>query len=427
MTDQNAALLAANEHLLQLRQQAQKARKTAVSRPNCSLDTLPQPRPLSSRISPNQAGGAANTPRAAGRSPSSWEFRNALAYVAMLQEMIGKRPSTAVSHTAPEETAVAGRRPADDSADRVTAVSSGSVTAPLPIDGPPKFKVWPALANALKQAQFAPHYRLYVASQLLDPQRSGRVEIAQIRANFTEKNGRYLFSWRRVRQVLHEGDGVLWHWNQKTNVIHLAGVKTIAAALGVARVDRPVILPETAVFAGQGQFNAHLHAAWLTGHGDETKPISQAAIKAATAVPERTQRHYNHVAGVQRQKNLEIGERHTETTEEETAWRYGRASFEFVDYLGRRGQPDGRYRARRLPDSYRPRHRLAAKGRRRKINRELARLVEKEEQGSSGGRLTKRYFANGQEAARAYNRRPDQPAHWPDGFAGQWRAWNVLL
>lgn len=410
----------ANQKLLELRAQAQVSRLPGVSsRFSGPLTAVPH-------NAPGTADNLRNEGAAVPAAAPSWAMKNALLQVNRLQEMRGiklARRQTPVDNSWIAELA----ETAVSIVPSITVVET-AVSVPLPIDGQPDVKVWPALASALHKAGYAPHNRLYTAAQLLDPARSGRIDAPLLRSQFTdENNGRYLFGWRRVRQILNSGDGILWDWNRKTDRIHLRGPRRIAEALDLERVDRAVMVPMSILFNGQGEFNAHIHAAWLTGHGDEDKPISQAAIEAATAVPSRTQRHYNKLAKVQKQKNIEIGEQHTEVSEEETAWQYGRNSFEFIDYQGRQGKPDGRYRARRLPNSYRRRHRLAAKGRRGKINRGLARLVNMETRGSSSSPLIKLYHTDGRSAAQSHSKRPDTPVYWPgNSRAGAFEIWHVL-
>lgn len=354
-------------------------------------------------------------PQTAVSSTITWHLKNAEADRQRRQP----RPQTAVSG------------PVAISVQEPVKPAKTAVSAPLPLDGITEIKVWPGLASALKKAGYAPHYRLYLAAQLLDETGNGRVYVSDIRSSFTEKkNGRYLFTWRRMRQILNDGDGILWNWNRRTNKIFLRSPQHMAktGALDLPRVGRAVLLPAAVLFSGQGKFNAHIHAAWLAAHGDEDKPISQAAIEAATAVSERTQRHYNHVAGVQRQKNIEIGEKHTELSEEQTAWRYGHNSFEFIDYHGRQGERNGRYRARQLPNSYKRRHHRANKGRQRKINQNLAHLVKKRSGAAAADeRLKKRYHANGAAAAKSFNRHPDQPTYWQSNeCAGDYHVWFSL-
>jgi hypothetical protein len=288
-------------------------------------------------------------------------------------------------------------------------------------------RVWPALAVALADEEMAPLYRFYVACQSIDPDGRRAFTVAHLRQMFTTKrNGRYLFSWRRMRQIFAAGEGKLWE--QAGERIYLRSIARIAHLVGVRHIGRGVELPARFVFAGQGVFNAHLHAAWLAANGDEARPISQAAIEGATAVPGRTQRHYNQVAGVRRQKNLLIGERATEERTEEEVWRHGHNSFVFVDYQGQRGRPGGCYQARRLPDSYQRRHKLASNGRRRKIDKQLNSLVNHEERGTPFNRFARLYFANGQDAAKAAGRQPGRGVFWPEqgGEAGPWSVWHEV-
>lgn len=293
----------------------------------------------------------------------------------------------------------------------------------------PTVKLWPVLGAALAAAELAPAYRLYIACQSIDPDGRRAFDLAEVRARFTEEgSARYLFSWRRMRQVVAQGRGLLWDVDQNTNRLYLRSIARIAGRVGVATIGRAVLLPVDLLFQGQGAFNAHVHAAWLSAHGDERKPISQAAIEGATAVPARTQRHYNRVARVQRQKNLEIGEKESEERVEEAHWQHGRNAFVFVDAFGYQGAPGGRYCARRLPDSYRRRHRLAANGRRRKINKSLTSLVNHGERGCPVSPVGKRYYANGGEAAKAASRRPGKRVYWSENgrAAGTWRVWRGM-
>lgn len=70
---------------------------------------------------------------------------------------------------------------------------------------------------------------------------------------------------------------------------------------------RPVILPLTAVADSIGMFKANLYAASHSGR-KSNNPISRDKQAALTGVPERTQRHYCAVAGVDRQENIALGQ-----------------------------------------------------------------------------------------------------------------------
>lgn len=406
MLDVSSQLAAAQNRLIELRAAAQAARlaapspapQTAVSPPAPALSSAPD-----TAVSP---------PAPAPQTAVSWLMRNALAD-------LERRRAAAVG-------IITHRQPAPGLEWLRTA--AGEITQ---ADTVATVRVWPVMGAALAKAGRAPHHRLYAACVSIDPDGRRAFDPDDLRAAFTdESNGRYLFTWRRMRQILAQGDGQLWDVDERTRRVYLRSIAKIAASLGLVGIGRGVELPVNFIFAGQGVFNAHLHAAWLSANGDETKPISRAAIASATAVPERTQRHYNRIAGVVKQENIEVGVKHTDVTEEETAWSHGRASFEFVDYDGRQGQPGGVYRARRLPNGYERRHQLAANGRRRKINKQLHGLVNHEERGSQCKRLDRRYFPNGLEAAKAATRRRGSIVYWPENGrkrAGAALVWHGVL
>jgi hypothetical protein len=439
-------LEAANNRLLELRAQAQVARQAAAS-----PSQTPQESPfVNCQIEPgqlskgtiDQAPGTAVTVIEPGspQTAVSWQMRNAIRDVNLrrghtvnVNSMTGVTVhvdsdaiQTAVTVNVNSEAIPSGSQAAvtvnvDSDIPRLKRSIDAS---PLPLEGP-TIRVYPDIANGLDGSI----YRLYLACQLLDSTGSGLVMVDELRQTFTDQdNGRYLFGWKRMRQVLAAGHGRAWFYVQDEGKLFLRGVYRVAVAAGLRRVGRPVALPAGLLFAGEGVFNAHMHAAWLSARGDETRPISQASISQLTAVPDRTQRHYNHVAGVQRQRNIDIGERHTERSEEEHAWQHGRNSFEFVDYTGRHGRPGGHYRARLMPDSYKRRHPLAAGGRRRKINKTLkASLVVNEERGNAGGNVDRIYFSNGSQAAKTANRRPGDEVYWQSSQkAGGYQVWHGI-
>lgn len=439
MLDVSSQLAAAQNRLIELRAAAQAARLAAPS-------PAPSPAPQTAVSPPAPALSSApdtavSPPAPAPQTAVSWLMRNALADLerrraAAVGIITHRQPApglewlrTAAGEIMEQQAETAVSAPCTVIDEAVTGASdprgatpeTGPVTA-----SSATVRVWPVMGAALAKAGRAPHHRLYAACVSIDPDGRRAFDPDDLRAAFTdESNGRYLFTWRRMRQILAQGDGQLWDVDERTRRVYLRSIAKIAASLGLVGIGRGVELPVNFIFAGQGVFNAHLHAAWLSANGDETKPISRAAIASATAVPERTQRHYNRIAGVVKQENIEVGVKHTDVTEEETAWSHGRASFEFVDYDGRQGQPGGVYRARRLPNGYERRHQLAANGRRRKINRQLHGLVNHEERGCQCKRPDKRYYSSGLEAAKAANRRRGSTVYWPEN--GRKRAGAALI
>jgi hypothetical protein len=85
------------------------------------------------------------------------------------------------------------------------------------------------------------------------------------------------------------------------------------------------------------------------------------------------------------------------------AWQHGRACFQLTDYQGQQGKPGATYVAWQLPNSYSGPHTQQARGGQKRFNRELADLWS---QGTTGNdhSMAKRYYGDGQLAAKAFNR-----------------------
>jgi len=283
--------------------------------------------------------------------------------------------------------------------------------------------------------------------------------------------------------------------------LRLLGPARVAAALGVARlVNRPVGLPAAVLLGSIGDARAHLYAAFHSGRarylvsaGEQgsagagvkrdmatplapplpcspaplpsSPPISRATLAALSGACPRSQAAYERRAGVGARDNYALGERvpggaavPVGDTEQERAWRQGRALFRLTDHHGRQGAPGATYLAWRLPNTYGPArgHQQRPKGRQKRINRQLADLFTKGMTGNGRGTIEKRYFAGAAAAWRALEKRslerrgaeeqggrggrghldasfspapllPRTPAslHWPDGRtpsgAGVWR------
>jgi hypothetical protein len=134
------------------------------------------------------------------------------------------------------------------------------------------------------------------------------------------------------------------------------------------------------------------------------------------------------MAGIERNHNLAIGSGGGKALEEELAWKHrDQGAFEFEDYQGRQGRPNGRYLAWHLPTSHGRKHSRTSKGRQKKINRELKDLVTKQERGNGGERVDRLFHPNGAVAGKSYNRRPAVDAYWPGHITGgQFYFWRVF-
>ncbi|MCI0728558.1 MAG: hypothetical protein L0332_17815 [Chloroflexi bacterium] len=288
----------------------------------------------------------------------------------------------------------------------------------------------PSLGLAALNAGEAPVYQVWLACRFLDEAGRGWLDIQDVREQLTsEVSPLRLCGWRRLRQILGQGNGCYWIWDKERSRLWLFGVARLAVYLGVERLaGRPVELPVSVLSGDIGAFKAHLYGAWHSGR-KQANPITRARQRELTGLPERTQRRYCRIAGVRRQQNIAILGRYTTEEVQESAWRHGRAVFEFYDYKGRQGQPGGRYLARYMPATHIGPHNQATRGRQRKINRKLKDLVNKGARGNGGDRVNRLYFHNGAAAAKAYNRRSIEDAYWPQTRSpvGSYRLWGVLL
>jgi hypothetical protein len=195
--------------------------------------------------------------------------------------------------------------------------------------------------------------------------------------------------------------------------------------LGVERLSgRPVALPLSVLLRGIGDVRAHLYASFHSGRR-HNKPISRRTLEEISGVPARTQRQYEEIAGITSRRNIAIGEKYTLESVQKRAWLHGTASFDFIDHHGRQGPEKRHYIAWHLPNSYQGCHDQAARGRMRKINREID-LVNKRAQGN--GLRDHLFHPDGAAAGKAYGRNSRVDAYWHSerGRRKRKELWYVL-
>ena len=320
--------------------------------------------------------------------------------------------------------------------------------------------------------------RVWLLLRAFDAPGRGMVDVADARAALTAKGSPLrLCGWRRLRQLLAEGDGVFWA--RERDRLRLCGPARVAAALGVARLgNRPVGVPAAALLGSIGDARAQLYAAFHSGRarlvtnqvpgsrfqvpGEERSslapgpwplapsagmPISRDTLTALSGACPRSQAAYERRAGVASRGNFALGERvpggagaPAGDMEQERAWRQGRALFRLTDYHGQQGAPGATYLAWRLPNTYGSArgHQPRPKGRQKRINRQLADLFMKGMTGNGGRPIEKRFYATALAAYRRAERVVDErqsvhhphSLHWPDGRtrggAGVWRVVGEL-
>jgi len=278
-------------------------------------------------------------------------------------------------------------------------------------------KLYPGIASGMLNKDMAAAGRLWLLLRYLDQAGQGWLRIDLVQEKLANRNSTLrLCGQRQLRNLLKQGRGIFWDQDKKR--VWLKSATKAAEALGVERLTgRPVELPVKVLLGGIGQVRAHFYASFHSGRRSGN-PISRAKLEQLTSVPERTQRIYDEVAGVDSRKNIVIGARHTEKEVQEQAWQHGRAVFEFIDAKGRQGPVGQRYVAWQLPNSYEGCHAQSPKGRQKKINQQID-LVNIGAQGNDLDRDTSRqkvdriFHTTGLEAGKTYNRSGGLEAYWP--------------
>ena len=266
------------------------------------------------------------------------------------------------------------------------------------------------LLAMLKQHLEAPG-RVWLLLRAIDRHGRGWLDVEDIRYCLTDKDSPYrICGWRRLRQLLAQGEGVFWHRDEQDR-LWLYGAHRIAYKLDSGRLQGfPVELPISALLGGIQAVRAAFYATFHGGR--DSKPISRETLESLSGIPGRTQLEYDRVAHVERRRNIAIGERHTAENTQERAWRHGRAAFHFIDTEGRQGRAGREYVAWHLPNSYRADYQRRSRGSRKRLNRKLADLVKKGIPGNDDQAIEKLFFPTGALAARQYNRDPECDAYW---------------
>lgn len=163
-------------------------------------------------------------------------------------------------------------------------------------------------------------------------------------------DGWRIFKAQRFEQVINEGAGLLW--SLEGGRVWLWGARQVANRFNHGRLThRPVYVPIDRLTGKLGDYRASMWAAWHSGRKSET-PISRATLTAETEMPQRTQRHYEAIAGVKRTFNYSFS-----TSDKDTAdWRHladlGGRYFMAKDTAGLFGPKGRALLAQQIPNSY---------------------------------------------------------------------------
>ena len=431
-------LQAANERLRQMRAEAAKQRPSA-----------PQ------AATANQQPQAANQPPANKEAPSS-DSQSAhftLPDILALPEHLGwgseplsrllrqqqRGKAAPATETTTETTAPV--TPDEKESDPPLGGSDQSkiVARPATIAETFATKLYPSIALAMLREEQAASGRLWLLLRGLDQEGCGWVRVADIKQQLAKEGSpTYLCTWRQVRNLLHDGEGLYWDIKQKDTDdgrarLWLRAAAKVAHELGVERLSgQPVALPLEALVNGIGRFRAELYAAFHSGRvksdpnaQPEPAPIARETLAQLSGVGETTQRRYETAVNLDVKPNYAIGNQVSKEELEEKGWSQGNALFILEDFNGQQGPKGRQYVAWQLPNSYTGSHQQCPKGRQRRINRQLKDLVMKGMPGNGGkteddSRMTKLYYPTGKLAAQAFNRRKVDSCYWRrNGRSGQ--------
>lgn len=307
---------------------------------------------------------------------------------------------------------------------------STNLNDPLPL--PDFVKLYPDIGLGMLRQSLAAPGRIWLLLRLIDTRGAGWVFTETARVQLTGKQAVLrVCGWRQMRNLLRQGEGIFWHRDKKRIWLH--SLAKTARALGVSRLTgKPVKIPVSVLTGTIGDTRAHLYAAFHSGRmqdTEKTRPISRRALTVLSGVGATSQRHYEEKTKVRTRANYAAGDVADAENGKERAWQVGRALFKLRDVNGRHGKTGRVYWAWRLPNSYAGPHQKASKGRQRRVNRELRDLVMQGMPGNGGETVAchvkpkRRYFDNGCQAAKVWNRKPAD-LYWRssngNGRAGWW-------
>ena len=299
---------------------------------------------------------------------------------------------------------------------------SGQTASPLP----ETVKAYPTILLALLHHNMAPAGRVYLLMRAFDYKGRGCFEIDQVRTLLTCKQSPWrICGWRRLRQIFNQAEGILWK-RHTADRIWLRSPAKIAQTLDCTRLKGfPISLPVETLLQGISRVRANFYGSFHSGRLEE-KPISRRTLRSLTGVAERTQRDYDKVAKVSRQRNMSVGARYSKGILEERTWHHGLAVFRFIDIQGKQGRRGQEYVAWHLPNSYKGPHSQCAKGRQKKINKQID-LVNIGVQGN-GPAVNRLFHPDAKSAAKSFSRNCQIDSYWPANqtLLARYLQWYVM-
>lgn len=250
---------------------------------------------------------------------------------------------------------------------------------------PAKTLIHGELAAAVLREGYVGAARIWWLLRGMDGEGKGFFEKDEVKQQLVGHIG----GWRRIRQLLCEGDGLFWRWDGER--IWLRSVAKIAAKLGIVRFSAdPIPFPTKQLFGRISQLKANLYAIFHSSR-DET-PIARETLQDVTGISASCQRNYEQRVGICTKAQYAL----LPEDLTEMAWQHGHAIFAFTDHLGKHGKPGQRWTARQLPNCYStPFNQRTHKRSRRRLNRKLADLLNQGTTGNDWQTYETVYYAKG--------------------------------
>ena len=352
---------------------------------------------------------------------TAWAATNALAYVDQLRQLNGldQSPNYPIFDNEPDEKTAVDPQPTTDD----------------PLTG--SARILPDVATAALNAKETADLRLWLIAMHLSGGQ-GNIDLAQLKTAVCSPDsphccyGPYKSTASRDRafplkidRFSQRGFGHIGNNGR----LYLNGQYKLAIKYDLLPITTPstTISLDILVNATHGQLNAEIYNRWIAGR--QEKPISRWAIEQATGIPERTQRHYDRVAGIERQTNIAIERPYSPAAFQEVAAKHGMATFILTDWLGQHGPPNRRYIAIRLPNSYTTAApKPAGKTAKKRLNRRIKQAALSDQRPMLTSLFKQMFFSNPGLAVSAYNRDSSLARYYPaTGVGGGTiNIWHVI-
>jgi hypothetical protein len=332
----------------------------------------------------------------------------------------------------------------------------------FPLSTQNSIRVFGHILDCLHRAGLDGPGRVWLLLRHLDPKGEGRVSLPQLRQALTEEGSSLkCLSWKRLRQLLAEGQGKLWARDTNSfdklrttqGWVYYFGEARIARLMNLKAIRGwAVEIPVTQLLGSIQEIRALFHDAFHSGRGDGFRePITRRVMESRGGGDGRTQRSYEKKRGITKRANFASLGRYTKAKWQQAQGdcpefgRIGGPAFTYVDYKGVLGtNPRKEYRAkkqqhweniyimRQLGNSYAGSLPTVKRGR-KWTNRKLKHLCKSmpltgtfEGEGESSGRF---YYRDEETATKALLK-GDKPLNYAQhptaGAGGYWQELDLI-